>query len=71
MQGVMLGGWQLLWLVIRGEKEEGAGMWCLLCFVVSVIKPLLVFAAQRQLHVTLRGHPRLVSGATPSQTELE
>ncbi|CUG03673.1 membrane-associated protein, putative [Bodo saltans] len=53
MQGVLLGGWQLLWRVLRSEEEEGTSALCVLCFVISMTIPLLVCYAQWKLRVTL------------------
>ncbi|CUG02766.1 transmembrane protein, putative [Bodo saltans] len=51
MQGVMLGGWQLLWLVIRGETDDPAK--AIICFVIALVAPALLFAGLWKLRTAL------------------
>ncbi|CUG03757.1 membrane-associated protein, putative [Bodo saltans] len=51
MQGVMLGGWQLLWLVIRGETDDPAK--AIICFVIALAAPALLFAGLWKLRTAL------------------
>ncbi|CUG64090.1 membrane-associated protein, putative [Bodo saltans] len=53
VQGTMLGGWQLLWLVIRGESNDDSGAKYVVCFVISLSVPTLLISALWKLRTAI------------------